>query len=249
MRIMVDRCAGRSATARGSRMWRRLVEQRRRHDGDDREPDTTAADTTGGTDTSGTDTSSSIDTTSDEDVSLEGCTKLTELSVKFSAGDGSCLGRQRRPRPPGDREGLRGVRRRGAGGDPRCLQDRRGGVWDLRRRARGRRHVVRRRRPIPRRCKSSRRQRSSSTTRSSRPRPQRSRRGRRRTARGGKAARRGARVRTCSSSGAGTSLGSCKPAGWQRKRVRRRLASQLCSRHRRRQSRLFGCPPSWRARR
>jgi hypothetical protein len=51
--------------------------------------DTTAVDTTGatdtsGTDTSGTDTSSSMDTTSDDDVSLEGCTKLTELSVKFS---------------------------------------------------------------------------------------------------------------------------------------------------------------------
>ena len=40
--------------------------------------DTTAADTTGGTDTSGT------DTTSTGDVSIEGCTKLTDLSVKFS---------------------------------------------------------------------------------------------------------------------------------------------------------------------
>jgi hypothetical protein len=39
--------------------------------------DTTAADTTGGTDTSGTDTTSG-------DVSIEGCTKLTDLSVKFS---------------------------------------------------------------------------------------------------------------------------------------------------------------------
>ena len=45
--------------------------------------DTTAADTTGGTDTSGTDTSG-IDTTSTGDVSIEGCTKLTDLSVKFS---------------------------------------------------------------------------------------------------------------------------------------------------------------------
>jgi hypothetical protein len=42
-------------------------------------PDTTADDTTGGTDTtSGTDTSST------GDVSIEGCTELTELSVKFS---------------------------------------------------------------------------------------------------------------------------------------------------------------------
>ena len=55
-------------------------------------PDTTAADTTGGTDTSGTDTSSSIDTTSDEDVSLAGCTKLTELSVKFSAAMAAASG-------------------------------------------------------------------------------------------------------------------------------------------------------------
>lgn len=46
--------------------------------------DTTAADTTGGTDTSGTDTSSSTDTTSDGGVSLEGCSKLSDLSVKFS---------------------------------------------------------------------------------------------------------------------------------------------------------------------
>jgi hypothetical protein len=46
--------------------------------------DTTAVDTTGATDTSSTDTSSSSDTTSDDDASLEGCTKLTELSVKFS---------------------------------------------------------------------------------------------------------------------------------------------------------------------
>jgi hypothetical protein len=46
--------------------------------------DTTAVDTTGDTDTSGTDTSSSMDTTSGDDASLEGCTKLTELSVKFS---------------------------------------------------------------------------------------------------------------------------------------------------------------------
>jgi hypothetical protein len=47
-------------------------------------PDTTAVDTTGATDTSGTDTSSSTDTTGNGGVSLEGCTKLTELSLKFS---------------------------------------------------------------------------------------------------------------------------------------------------------------------
>jgi hypothetical protein len=46
--------------------------------------DTTAADTTESTDTIGTDTSSST-----EDASLEGCTKLTELSVKFSQALGS----------------------------------------------------------------------------------------------------------------------------------------------------------------
>jgi hypothetical protein len=50
--------------------------------------DTTAADTTGGTDTSGTDTSGT-DTTSTGDVSLEGCTKLTDLSVKFSQALGA----------------------------------------------------------------------------------------------------------------------------------------------------------------
>jgi hypothetical protein len=55
--------------------------------------DTTAADTTSGTDTSGTDTSgtdtSGTDTSSTNDVSLEGCTKLTELSVKFSQALGA----------------------------------------------------------------------------------------------------------------------------------------------------------------
>ena len=50
--------------------------------------DTTAADTTGGTDTSGTDTTGT-DTTSTGDVSLEGCTKLTDLSVKFSQALGA----------------------------------------------------------------------------------------------------------------------------------------------------------------
>ena len=50
--------------------------------------DTIAADTTSGTDTSSTDTSS-VDTTSTGDVSLEGCTKLTALSVKFSQALGA----------------------------------------------------------------------------------------------------------------------------------------------------------------
>jgi hypothetical protein len=50
--------------------------------------DTIAADTTSGTDTSSTDTSG-MDTTSTGDVSLEGCTKLTELSVKFSQALGA----------------------------------------------------------------------------------------------------------------------------------------------------------------
>ena len=54
--------------------------------------DTTAADTTGGTDTSSTDTSSSTDTTGDGDVSLEGCTKLAELSTKFSEALGAASG-------------------------------------------------------------------------------------------------------------------------------------------------------------
>jgi hypothetical protein len=51
-------------------------------------PDTIAADTTTGTDTSSTDTSET-DTTSSGDASLEGCTKLTELSVKFSQALGA----------------------------------------------------------------------------------------------------------------------------------------------------------------
>jgi hypothetical protein len=50
--------------------------------------DTIAADTTSGTDTSSTDTSG-MDTTSTGDVSLEGCTQLTELSVKFSQALGA----------------------------------------------------------------------------------------------------------------------------------------------------------------
>jgi hypothetical protein len=50
--------------------------------------DTTAADTTGGTDTTGTDTGG-VDTTSTGDVSVEGCTKLTDLSVKFSEALGA----------------------------------------------------------------------------------------------------------------------------------------------------------------
>ena len=41
--------------------------------------DTTAADTTGGTDTSGTETSGT-DTSGSDDASLEGCTKLADLS-------------------------------------------------------------------------------------------------------------------------------------------------------------------------
>ena len=45
--------------------------------------DTTAADTTGGTDTTG------AETTGTGDVSLEGCTKLAELSVKFSQALGA----------------------------------------------------------------------------------------------------------------------------------------------------------------
>ncbi len=45
---------------------------------------TDAIDTTAATDTSGTETSDS-----DDDASLEGCTKLTELSVKFSEALGS----------------------------------------------------------------------------------------------------------------------------------------------------------------
>jgi len=45
--------------------------------------DTTADDTTGGTDTSGTDTSGT-DTSGSGDVSIEGCTELTDLSLKFS---------------------------------------------------------------------------------------------------------------------------------------------------------------------
>jgi hypothetical protein len=45
--------------------------------------ETTAADTTGGTDTTDT------DTTSTGDVSLEGCTKLADLSVKFSQALGA----------------------------------------------------------------------------------------------------------------------------------------------------------------
>jgi len=48
---------------------------------------TGATDTTDATDTSGTETSDS-----DDDVSLEGCTKLTELSVKFSEALGSATG-------------------------------------------------------------------------------------------------------------------------------------------------------------
>jgi hypothetical protein len=55
--------------------------------------DTTAADTTGGTDTTGTDTTATdtggVDTTSTGDVSVEGCTKLTDLSVKFSEALGA----------------------------------------------------------------------------------------------------------------------------------------------------------------
>ena len=51
-------------------------------------PGTIAADTTTGTDTSSTDTSET-DTTSSGDASLEGCTKLTELSVKFSQALGA----------------------------------------------------------------------------------------------------------------------------------------------------------------
>jgi hypothetical protein len=50
--------------------------------------DTTAADTTGGTDTSGTETSGT-DTSGSDDASLEGCTKLTDLSVKFSEALGA----------------------------------------------------------------------------------------------------------------------------------------------------------------
>ncbi len=50
--------------------------------------DTTAADTTGGTDTTGTDTGG-VDTTSTGDVALEGCTELTDLSVKFSQALGA----------------------------------------------------------------------------------------------------------------------------------------------------------------
>jgi hypothetical protein len=50
--------------------------------------DTTAAETTGGTDTSGTDTSGT-DTSDTDDVSIEGCTELSDLSVKFSQALGA----------------------------------------------------------------------------------------------------------------------------------------------------------------
>ena len=52
--------------------------------------ETTALTDTSSTDTSSTDTSSSTDTTdTNGDVSLEGCTKLAELSVKFSQALGA----------------------------------------------------------------------------------------------------------------------------------------------------------------
>jgi hypothetical protein len=54
--------------------------------------DTTPADTTAITDTSGTDTSGTDTSSSTNDVSLEGCTKLTELSVKFSQALGAASG-------------------------------------------------------------------------------------------------------------------------------------------------------------
>ena len=136
-----DRCVGRSATARGSGL--RRLGQRKRLDGDDRDRRHCCRYRRHRHDRCHRHHRHHRHDRHRRRVA-RGLHEADRAVREVLRGARVGHGRQRRTRPRGNREGVRGVRRRGAGGDPRRLQDRRRGVCDLCRGARGHRSVVRR---------------------------------------------------------------------------------------------------------